>query len=135
MISPRCRNPDTSDPQVAHTREDEDRAMRTWSALLIAAPVAIGLLAAPAAHADWRHQGGGWGGGRHYEQHRGNGGGDAVAGALIGLGVGALIGGMIAASQPPPQYYAPQPQYYAPPPVAYAPPPYAAPAYYAGPRY
>jgi hypothetical protein len=27
--------------------------MRTWTSLLIAAPVALGLLAAPAAHADW----------------------------------------------------------------------------------
>jgi hypothetical protein len=128
MISPSRRNPDISDPQVAHTREDEERDMRTWSSLLIAAPVAFGLLAAPAAHADWRHHGGGWGGGgRGYERHHnGNDHGDAVAGALIGLGVGALIGGMVAASQP---------QYYAPPPVVYAPPPYSAPAYFAGPRY
>ena len=33
--------------------------MRIWSKLLIAAPVAAGLLAAPAAHADW-HGHGGW---------------------------------------------------------------------------
>ena len=29
--------------------------MRIWSKLLIAAPIAAGLLAAPAAHADWHH--------------------------------------------------------------------------------
>jgi hypothetical protein len=126
MISPCCRNPDTSDPQVAHTREDEVRAMRTWSSLLIAAPVALGLLAAPAAHADWHHHGGGWGGGwQGHERHHDRGNGDAVAGALVGLGVGALLGGIIASSQP---------QYYAPPPVVYAPPPpYGAPAYYSVP--
>jgi hypothetical protein len=98
--------------------------MRIWSSLLIAAPVAVGLLAAPAAHADWRNHGGGWGrgGGWHGQQwHHDRGNGDALTGALIGLGVGALIGGVIASSQP---------QYYPPPPVAYAPPPpYAAPVY------
>jgi hypothetical protein len=36
--------------------QDKDRAMRTWSKLLIAAPIAAGLLAAPAANADWRDQ-------------------------------------------------------------------------------
>jgi hypothetical protein len=96
--------------------------MRTWTSLLIAAPVALGLLATPAAHADWRHHGGGRDGDWHGYEHRGRGNGDAVAGALIGLGVGAVIGGIIASSQP---------QYYAPPPVAYAPPPpyYPAPGY------
>jgi hypothetical protein len=99
--------------------KNEDRTMRTSSSLLIAAPVALGLLAAPAAHADW-HRHGGWDNGWHGHEHHGHG--DAVAGALIGLGVGAAIGGIIASSQP---------YYYAPPPVAYAPPPpyYAAPGY------
>jgi hypothetical protein len=99
--------------------------MRIWTSLLIATPVALGLLAAPAAHADWRHRGGGWDGGRHGYEHREHGNGDAVAGALIGLGVGAVIGGIIASSQP--QYYAPPPVAYAPPPPPYA--PYGAPAY------
>lgn len=103
--------------------------MRLWSTLLIAAPVAVGLLGAPAAQADWHHNngwhGGGWhggGGGWHGDRdwHHDDGG-NAAAGALIGLGVGALIGGAIAS-----QYYA------APPPVAYAPPP---PYYAYGPRY
>ena len=44
--------------------------MRIWSKLLIAAPIAAGLLAAPAANADWRDQRGwhgdrGWHGGGH----------------------------------------------------------------------
>ncbi len=95
--------------------------MRTWTTLLIAAPVAVGLLAAPAAHADW-HQRGGWGGDAWDHDQ---GGGGALAGALVGLGIGALIGGAIVASQPP-YYYAPPPVVYAPPPPyyqAYPPPP------------
>jgi hypothetical protein len=99
--------------------------MRNWTSLLIAAPVAIGLLAAPAAHADWRHHGGGWDNGWHGHEHHGNG--NAVAGELLGLGVGAVIGGVIASQQP---------YYYAPPPVAYAPPPaYYPQQYYAPPGY
>ncbi len=109
--------------------------MRTWKTLLMAAPIAAGLLAAPAAHADWRDHGrhgewhgdrGGWhrGGWEHHDDH-----GGAIAGAVIGLGVGALLGGAIAAQQ--------QPYYAAPPPVAYAPPPayYSAPAYPGYPGY
>jgi hypothetical protein len=126
--------------------------------LLIAVPVAVGLFAAPAAHAEWRGHGGGHGGGygggygggrgdwgrggwHGHERHGGNNG--AVVGAILGLGAAAVIGGLIA-SQPT---YAPPPAVYAPPappygyyqaaPV-YAPPPgyYAAPqAYYAQPNY
>ena len=95
--------------------------MRIWSTLLIAAPVAAGLLAAPAAHADWRdHRG--WHGERHGDQglaaprprqRR------AAAAAVLGLGAAAILGGVIrlAAGPAPPPYYAP------PPPVVYAPPP------------
>lgn len=94
--------------------------MRTWSKLLIAAPIAAGLLAAPAAHADEHHDRGGWhggdrgwhGGGGDWHRHDDGG---AVAGAVLGLGAAAIIGGVIASQQP--QYYAP------PPPVVYAPPP------------
>jgi len=102
--------------------------------LLIAAPVALGLLAAPAvAHAEWRGHGGGWGhrsegwggGYRGGYGHHGNGG--AIAGALLGLGAAAVIGGIIA-SQPPPVAYAPQPRYYYPQP-AY-PTPYYGQSYY-----
>jgi hypothetical protein len=91
--------------------------MRTWSKLLIAAPVAAGLLAVPAAHADWHHDRG-W---HEHGYHHDNGG--AVAGAVLGLGAAAVIGGIIA-SQQRPAYYPPPAAYYAPPPpVVYAPPP------------
>jgi hypothetical protein len=59
----------------------------------------------------------------------------AIIGGLIGLGIGAAIGG---AAQPPPYgyqptpppaYYPPPPGYYSPPPQYYAPPP---PAIYYG---
>jgi hypothetical protein len=100
--------------------------MGNWSKLLMAAPIAAGLLAAPAAHADWRgdrgwHGGGGWHGDRgwHHRDHDNSG---AIAGAILGLGAAALIGGAIASSQP--HYYAP------PPPVVYAPPPPYYPGYY-----
>jgi len=70
-----------------------------------------------AAEAHWHDGGGGY---RH-------GGGNFVGGALLGLGVGAVVGGALA-----PRYYAPPPVYYAPPPpVYYAPPP---PVYYAPPQ-
>ena len=112
--------------------------MLRFKALLIAAPIAAGLLAAPAAHAEWRGNrggewhggGGGWNGGyRHYDR------GPGVGGVLLGLGAAAVIGGVIASqayAPPPPVYYAQPRPYYAPPPVYYAPPPgyYAAPPYY-----
>jgi hypothetical protein len=136
MISPCCRNPDTADTQLSHhTGKDRNSAMRNWSKLLIAAPLAAGLLAAP-AYADRDHRGGwdrggwhgdrgGWHGDRGWHRDHDNGG--AIAGAVLGLGAAAIIGGLIA-SQQQPQYYAP------PPPVVYAPPPpYQGPAYY--PRY
>jgi hypothetical protein len=90
-----------------------------FKALLIAAPVAAGLLAAPAAHAEWRgHGGGGWHGGY------GRGHGPGVVGAILGLGAAAVVGGVIASqayAAPPPVYYAPQPGYYAAPPGYYPP--------------
>lgn len=77
--------------------------------LLVAAPVALGLLAATPAHAYYyRHYGGGFGPG------------GIIAGTILGLGVGAAVAGAYA---PPPVYYAPPPVYYAPPPVVYAAPP------------
>jgi hypothetical protein len=99
-------------------RQNKDRVMRIWSSLLIATPVAAGLLAAPSAHADWRgHRG--W----HEDwHHHGHDNGAAIAGAVLGLGAAAIIGGVLAAQQP--QYYAP------PPPVVYAPPPPYYPGYY-----
>ncbi len=108
--------------------------------LLLATPAAVALLVAPTAHADWR---GGHGYGPHYGYpyhgggYHGGGGVGVVAGALLGLGVGAVIAGALAPPvyvAPPPVVYAPPPVMYAAPPVMYAPAPrvvYApAPAYY-----
>jgi hypothetical protein len=112
--------------------------MRPVTKLLFAAPLAAGLLAAPAAHADWyRHgwHGGGYGWRPEYHHRHGNPGA-AIAGAVLGLGAAAVIAGALAAPPPPPVYYAPPPPVaYAPPPVYYAPQPgpvYAGPPpYYA----
>jgi len=102
---------------------------------LIAAPVALGLLAAPAAHAEWRggHDRGGWshggwghGGWEHREggwgyrggyEHRGYG--VPLAGVLLGLGAAAEIGGIVASQQPGPVEYGPPPGYYYPEPAYY----------------
>jgi hypothetical protein len=113
--------------------------MLRFKALLIAAPVAAGLLMAPAAHAEWRgHGGGGWhdggrGGWRGHEHH----GGPGVGGVILGLGAAAVLGGVLASqayAAPPPAYYPPPPAYY-PPPVYYAPQGYypPPPVYYASP--
>ncbi|MSO99574.1 MAG: hypothetical protein EXR07_00775 [Acetobacteraceae bacterium] len=108
--------------------------MRQMKTLLIAAPVMLGMFAAPAAHAEWRGHGG-WGphagGWSHHGGHRGPGG--LLAGALLGLGVAAVAGGIIAAQQPAPVYYAPQPAYY-PAPGYYVPQGYYAPQAYYGQR-
>jgi hypothetical protein len=111
--------------------------MLRLKALLIAAPVAAGLLAAPAAHAEWRGHGGG-GGFRHDGFRHDRGRGIGPGGVLLGLGAAAVIGGVIASQvyAPPPVYYAPPPAYYPPPPVYYsAPPGYYAPPPYAQPGY
>jgi hypothetical protein len=125
------------------------KAMMRFKALMIAAPMAAALLAAPAAHADWHGHGGGeyhgggyHGGGYHGGGYHGGGwhgdyhhGGPGVGGALLGLGAAAVIGGVIASqayAPPPPVYYAPPPAYYAPPPTYYAAPP---PGYYPPPGY
>src|ERR1700722_17850973 len=132
MISWRRRNPDTG---AHHLLCDEasrrNKAMGHVRTFLIAAPVALGLLAAPAAHAEWRGHGGwdhrsaGWGGYRGGYSHGGNGG--AIAGALLGLGAAAVIGGIIASQPPPAVAYAPQPGYYYYPTPGYPAPYYAQP--------
>lgn len=109
--------------------------MTRLKALLVAAPLAMGVLSAPMAHAEWHggHAGGWHGGGYHGGGWHGGGWhggwrGPGVAGAILGLGAAAVAGGVIAsqAYAPPPVYYAPPPAYYAAPPAYYAPPP----AYY-----
>jgi hypothetical protein len=113
-----------------NNRNAKDQTMRTRPSTLLAALAVIGLVGAPAAHAggphDWRGRGH-YSRAGHYGYHHQNGG-DVAAGALIGLGVGALVGGAIVAAQQP--YYAPPPVPYAPPPAYYPPPAYApAPGY------
>ena len=85
------------------------------------------LTTMPAVEAVAQHRGyrGGYRGGYHggYVRRDGYGyrgrGGGFVGGALLGLGVGALIGGTVARP-----YYPPPPVYYPPPPPAvYAAPP------------
>ena len=103
--------------------------MRRVTKFLVAVPLAAGLLAAPAAHADWyRH---GWRGGygwRPYHEHYHGNTGAIIAGTVLGLGAAAAIAGALAPPPPPPVYYAPPPPVvYAPPPVYYAPSPYYAP--------
>jgi hypothetical protein len=95
---------------------------------LIAFSLATTLLAPlPASAQNWHDHGGHYDHGRGHDRdqgydHRGGNGGAVVGGALLGLGVGALIGGALASSQP--AYRAPPPVYYAPPPPGYyAPPP------------
>ena len=103
------------------------------------APAVLGgmIVASSAAHADWRHgygpRYGGYGpryGGGYWRG--GPGPGAIVGGALLGLGVGALLAAP--AYAPPPVVYAPPPAYYPPPAYAYA-PAYAPPPYYAPPGY
>jgi hypothetical protein len=110
--------------------------MSRIKSLLIAAPIAAGLLAAPAAHAEWRGHGGY---GHYYGGYHGGWHGPGVAGAILGLGAAAIVGGVIAsqAYAPPPVVYVQPRPYYAPPPVYYAPPPgyYAAPPAYYPPGY
>ncbi len=101
--------------------------IRSLTALALATTLVAPL---PALAQNWHDRGGhydhdrGHGHDRGYD-HRGGNGGAVVGGALLGLGVGALIGGAIASSQPayqppPPVYYAPPPPgYYAPPPPVY----------------
>jgi len=106
------------------TMRVKDQTMRKRTSTLLAAIAVIGLAVAPAAQAQPRH----WHDRGHYGHFDHHGPGPAVAGALVGLGVGALIGGAIAASQQP--YYAPPPVAYPPPGAYYPPPPYApAPGY------
>jgi hypothetical protein len=102
---------------------------------LLALPLAVGVslttpVAAQPPPPDW-HKQGGWdhGHGDHgpprghdYGHHDHDNTGAVVGGTLLGLGVGALLGGALAA--PPPVVYS------APPPAYYPPPPPPPPVYY-----
>jgi len=101
--------------------------MTSKKPVLVAVAIAASLMAAPLAHADphdwhrhgdWRGGNPGWHGDWH---HHGNSNvGAAIAGGLLGLGLGAAIAGLH-------PYYAP---HYAPPPaVAYPPYGYGYPPY------
>ena len=72
-----------------------------------------------AANADGFYRGhgghGGYGHRGYYRGYRHHGGGAALGAGLLGLGVGALIGGAIANSYEQPSYYEPDPVYVAPP--------------------
>ncbi len=98
--------------------------------ILAALPIlAVMALAPVAANAQYYGGRGGYGGyrggyGGYGYGHRGFGVGPFVGGALLGLGLGAVITSA-------PRYYAPPPVVYAPPPVYYPAPYYAAPGYYA----
>ena len=100
------------------------RTGRFLATLPVLAAMALAPVAANAQY--YRGHGGYYGGyrGGYGYGHRGFGVGPFVGGALLGLGVGAIVAG--------PRYYAPPPVVYAPPPVVYAAPPaYYAPPYYA----
>ncbi len=112
----------------------------TFRLTALALAAALALPAAPAVAQRWdrggwqgdRGRNDGWrgdrgwrGGGRGPGYYRGgNNVAPLVGGALLGLGLGAVLGGALA---PAPGYAGPPPGYAAPPPH-YAPPP---PAYYA----
>src|SRR5689334_16243891 len=143
-VNPRAPNVPRPCPKAATSRaylssaEAKEAEMRPVTKLLIAAPLAAGLFAAPAAHADWYRPG--WRGGYGWHHHHNHGNpGAIIAGTVLGLGAAAALAGAFAPPPPPPVYYAPPPPVvYAPPPVYYPPRPsvvYAAPpppAYYPG---
>jgi hypothetical protein len=100
------------------------------SRVVLVLTVTGAMLVPIAASAQPRHDERGRPQAQHYEQHgppagyygHNDNSGAVVAGALLGLGLGAVIGGALAAPPvyaPPPVYYAPPPTYYAPPPAVY----------------
>ncbi len=75
----------------------------------------------PSAAARWGNHGGYARGHERHDWGRGGGGGGGggigVGGALLGFGLGAVVGSVLA--QPPAVVYAAPPAYYAPAPVYY----------------
>src|SRR3954469_7556275 len=96
------------------------------TAAVAAVPLAavLALTAAAPAQAQWRGPYGGYRPGYYHHRGYGPGPGAVVGGALLGLGVGALLAAPYVAPPPPVVYAPPPPAYYAPP--AY----YPAPGYY-----
>ncbi|WP_082529329.1 BA14K family protein [Aurantimonas sp. Leaf443] len=127
--------------------------LKSWGVKSIALALAVSLapLGVPsgtplvgvtAAKADPRWDRRGWdghrgyhdGGRRYYSHRRHNGigsGGAALAGAVIGLGIGAAIASQPRYYEPAPRYYRAAPRYYTPAPTYYR----VAPRYHAAPRY
>lgn len=98
------------------------RFVQTLAATLALGVAALSFAGSAQAGDDWRwHRGGGW----YHDDWRG----DAVGAGVLGFGVGAVVGGALAAPAyyPEPYYYAPAPVYvaprYAPAPVYVAPSP------------
>ena len=87
---------------------------KSLSMSLAATVLALGVAATAPAEAQYYRHG-------YYGHRYGIGPGAIVGGALLGLGVGALLA---APYYRPPVVYAPPPAYYAPPAYAYAPPAY-----------
>ena len=105
-------------------------ATKLLAAAAILPVAAVALTPTPAQADGYRGYGGYYRGGYGY-YHRGFGPGAIVGGALLGIGVGALLAAPYVA--PPPVVYAPPPAYYPAPAYAYAPPAYyAPPPYYYG---
>jgi hypothetical protein len=103
--------------------------MRSIGALALAAtlaiPLAVPATAQPRDYHDnpGRHDDRAWHDNRDRHDNRdhahdGGNGAAVLGGALLGLGIGAVVGSALA--PPPPVYYAPPPRaYYAPPPPVY----------------
>src|SRR5579875_282198 len=103
---------------------------RFWSTVMLAASLTVPAAVAEAQprpygrHGDWHH--GGYHRGGYDHGNGGNTAAAAIGGALLGLGVGALVGSALsqqAAAPPPGAYYPPPPPgaAYGPPPGAYYP--------------
>ncbi|MDE8342473.1 MAG: hypothetical protein POG24_01480 [Acidocella sp.] len=127
-ISTKSRATKLGKPDLFLLERTEPMSIATKFRIITTAVFAASLSLAPlAAHADDHHYYGGdrgdYRGGDGGGYRGGDRGGDAIGGALLGIGIGALIGGAVVSQQQ--QYYAPPPPvYYAPPPpVYYAPPP------------
>jgi hypothetical protein len=120
FISERAARGELAAARGSLLRNSHERAetMKHRAYVLPAALIA-GLATAPLAHAEWHGRG-------HWHHHGGGDGnavGAAIAGGLLGFGLGAAVasGGYAPYYYaPPPVYYGSVPyNYYAPPPAVY----------------